>query len=80
MWFPNSQNWFNTTFTGSSVSVADGVVDLLDVALRARGANDVGWIGHPPLEPLEALAAHVLREDGDAAAVHDAGDRDTTAA
>ena len=57
-----------------------GVVDLLDVALRARRADDVGGLGDPALEPVEALPAHVLRQHRDAAATEDAGDRDAAAA
>ena len=38
-----------------------GVVDLLDVALGARGTDHLG--AHP-LQPLEALPAHPLRQHG----------------
>ena len=56
------------------------VVDLLDVALGARRADDVGRIAHPVLQPVEALAAHAGRQHGDAAAAEDARDRDAAAA
>ena len=57
-----------------------GVVDLLDVALRARRADDVGGLGDPALEPVEALLAHVFRQHRDAAAAEDAGDGDAAPA
>jgi hypothetical protein len=44
------------------------VVDLLDVRLRARRPDDVARLDHPPGEPVEALPAHPLGEDGDSAA------------
>ena len=51
------------------------VVDLLDVALGPGRPHHVGRIGHPPVEPFEALGAHAFREHGDAPAVHDPRDR-----
>ncbi len=56
------------------------VVDLLDVALRARGADDVAGIDHPLLQPGEPLAAHALGKDGDAPASHQPGDGDAAPA
>ncbi len=57
-----------------------GVVDLLDVRLGAVGADDVlGGVGAPLVEPVEALLAHALGEDGDAAAGRDPADGDATA-
>ena len=56
------------------------VVDLLDVALRADRADDVlGRVLAPPVEPVEALLAHALGEDGDAAAGHEPADGDAAA-
>ena len=56
------------------------VVDLLDVALRADGADDVlGRVVAPLVEPVEALLAHPRGEDRDAAAGHDPADRDAAA-
>ena len=57
-----------------------GVVDFLDVALRARRADDVGRIGDPFAEPLEAFAAHVFRQHRDAAAAENARNGDAAAA
>ena len=56
------------------------VVDFLDVALGARRANDVGRIGDPLLQPVEALAAHAGRQHGHAAAAENARDRNAAAA
>ena len=56
------------------------VVDFLDVALGAGRADDVGRIGNPLLQPVEALAAHAGGKHGDAAAAEDAGNRDAAAA
>ena len=57
-----------------------GVVDLLDVRLGAVGADDVlGRVRAPLVEPVEALLAHALGEDGDAAAGHDPADGDAAA-
>ena len=56
------------------------VVDLLDVALGARGPDDVGRTDDPVAKPVEALLAHPLREDGHAAAAHDPRDRDSAPA
>ena len=57
-----------------------GVVDLLDVRLGAVGLDDVlGRVGAPLVEPVEALLAHALGEDGDAAAGHDPADGDAAA-
>ena len=56
------------------------VVDLLDVALRADRADDVlGRVLAPPVEPVEALLAHALGEDRDAAAGHEPADGDAAA-
>ena len=79
-WLPNSQNWLNTKFVGSSASALHGVVDLLDVALRADGLDDVlGRVLAPPVEPVEALLAHPLGQDGHAAAGHQPADGDAAA-
>ena len=56
------------------------VVDFLDVALGARRADDVGRIGDPLLQPVEALAAHAGRQHGHAAAAENARDRNAAAA
>ena len=56
------------------------VVDFLDVALGARRPDDVGEVADPVLEPLETLTAHILGQDGDAAAPHDPRDRHAAAA
>ena len=56
------------------------VVDLLDVALGARCADDVARVDDPLLQPREALAAHPLGQHGDAVAAEQAGDRDAAAA
>ena len=56
------------------------VVDLLDVALGAGRADDVGGLGNPLLQPVEALAAHAGGKHGDAAAAEDARNRDAAAA
>ena len=56
------------------------VVDLLDVALGAGRADHVLRLGDPALEPGEALAAHPLGQDGDAAAAEQPRDRDAAAA
>ena len=56
------------------------VVDLLDVALRADRADHVlGRVRAPRVEPVEALLAHALGQDRDAARRHDAADRDAAA-
>ena len=52
-----------------------GVVDLLDVALRARGAVDVSRIDHPVLEPVETFPAHSFRQHRNRAASQQPGDR-----
>ena len=56
------------------------LVDLADVALRSRRADDVRGVGHPVSKPAEALFAHAFGKDSDAAASEDARDRDPTAA
>ena len=56
------------------------VVDLLDVRLRARRADDVSRLDDPPLEPVEPLPAHALGQDGDAAAAEEARDGDAAPA
>ena len=56
------------------------VVNLLDVALRAGGADDVLWRGHPVAQPLETLLTHAGRQYRDPAATEDAGNRDAAAA
>ena len=48
------------------------VVDFLDVALRSRRADDVGGIGNPFLQPVEALPAHAGGQHGHAAAAQNA--------
>ena len=55
------------------------VVDLLDVALGARRSHDVAGVDHPPGEPVEALAAHALREHGDATTPQEPRNRDAPA-
>src|SRR6516164_5371642 len=55
------------------------IIDLLDVAFRPDGADDVKWIPHPASEPFEALPAHASRQDGDAIAAEDARDGDAAA-
>src|SRR4029078_1120829 len=57
-----------------------GVVDFLDVALRARRADDIGRIGDPFTEPFEAFAAHVFRQHRTAAKAQDTGNRDAATA
>ena len=56
------------------------VVDFLDVALRARRADDVVGVLDPFAQPVEPLGAHPLRQDRHAAHPHDARDRDPAAA
>ena len=56
------------------------VVDLLDVALRAGGPDDVLGPAHPSAQPVKALLAHALGQHGDAAATEDARNRDAAAA
>src|SRR5438034_1005680 len=56
------------------------VVDLLDVALGARRANDIVGIANPLFQPFETLSAHSGRQHGNAPATEDAGDRDPAAA
>src|SRR5262245_9878933 len=48
------------------------VVNLLDVAFGSRRADDVGGIGHPLLQPIEALPAHAGRQHGHATASENA--------
>jgi len=55
------------------------VVDLLDVALGPGRADDVGRLGNPLPQPVEALAAHAGGKHGNTAAAEDAGNRDTPA-
>src|SRR5262249_40724384 len=55
------------------------VVDLFDVALRARGPDDVLWPLYPRAKPVKTLFAHTLRQDGDSTAIEDAGNRDAAA-
>ena len=57
-----------------AVEFGAGIVDFLDVALRARRAHDVGWVGHPLVQPVEALLAHVFGQHGGAVTAQDAGD------
>ena len=73
-WLPNSQNWLSTTLVGVGGQHLAGVVDLLDVALAPRRAHHVGRVGHPAVEPVEALLRHALGQDGHAPAAHDAAD------
>ena len=47
------------------------VVDLLDVALGPRGADDILGARDPLVEPVESFLRHALREHGNAAASHD---------
>src|SRR3981081_384491 len=56
------------------------IVDLLDVALGPGRADDVGRLGNPLLQPVEALAAHTGGTHGNTAAAEDAGNRDPAAA
>ena len=56
------------------------VVDLLDVALRARRADHVRGVRDPLVQPLEALGAHALGQHRHAAAAQDARDRHAAAA
>ena len=56
------------------------VIDLLDVALRAGGADDILGLGHPGTQPLETLLAHAGRQYRNGAATEDAGNRDAAAA
>jgi hypothetical protein len=56
------------------------VIDLLDVALRTGGADDVLGSRHPAAQPLEALLAHAGRQNRNAAATEDAGNRDAATA
>ena len=56
------------------------IIDFLDVALRAWSANDVLGPADPPPQPIEPLFAHALGQDGDAAAIEDARNRDPAAA
>src|SRR6516164_4051414 len=55
-------------------------VDLLYVALRAWGPDDVLRLGRPAAQPLEPLLAHALGQYGYAAAAENTRDRDATAA
>ena len=54
--------------------VPAGVIDFLDVGLRAGGADHVIGMGDPAVQPFEALAAHVFGEHSDAPAPHEPGD------
>src|SRR5271169_3296948 len=65
---------------GVARELGASVIDLLDVALRAGGADDILGPGHPSAQPLEALLAHAGRQYRDAAATEDAGNRDAAAA
>src|SRR6516162_7417685 len=56
------------------------VVDLLYVALRAWGPDNVLRLGRPAAQPLEPLLAHALGQYGYAAAAENARDRDAAAA
>ena len=56
------------------------VVDLLDIALGAGRADDVGRLGNPLLQPVETLAAHACGKHGDAAAAENTGNRNAAAA
>ena len=56
------------------------VVDFLDVALRARGADDVLGPLDPLAQPQEPLGAHALRQHGDRAEAQHPGDRHAAAA
>src|SRR5436305_3632263 len=56
------------------------VIDLLDVALRTGGADDVLGLPHPGAQPVETLLAHAGRQYRNAAATEDAGNRDAAAA
>ena len=57
-----------------------GIVDLLDVALRARRAVDVPRIDHPLLEPVEAFPAHGLGQHRNRPAPQEPRDRNAPAA
>ncbi len=68
------------TFSARGGELATLVVDFLDVALDADRAHDMRGIAHPAPEPFEALAAHALRQHGDAVTAENARDRDAAAA
>ena len=68
------------TFVRVGCELLAAVVDLLDVALGAGRADDVAGLDHPPLEPVEPLAAHALGQHRDAAAAEQPRDRDAAAA
>ena len=68
------------TFAASWLELGAAIVDLLDVALGPRRPDDVGRVGDPALQPVEALLAHALGQDRHAAAAHDPADRHAAAA
>src|ERR1700737_3745299 len=65
---------------GIARELGASVIDLLDVALRAGGADDILRLGHPGAQPLETLLAHAGRQYRNPAATEDAGNRYTAAA
>src|SRR5258705_5861562 len=56
------------------------VVDFLDVAFGAGGADDVVGMGNPSLQPLEPLPAHAGGKHGNTAATENTRNRDAAAA
>src|ERR1051325_8437027 len=56
------------------------VVDLLDIALGPRRADDVRRIGDPLLEPVKAFATHAGRKHGNPAATENPRNCNTAAA
>src|SRR5580704_2510215 len=65
---------------GIARELGASVIDLLDVALRTGGADDIVGLGHPGAQPLETLLAHAGRQYRDPAATEDTGNRYTAAA
>ncbi len=65
---------------GVAVEHRAGVVDLLDVRFRAGRADDVRRVADPGRQPVEALLAHALGQDGHAVALHDPADGHAAAA
>src|SRR5258705_11080528 len=56
------------------------VVDFLDVAFGAGGADDVVGMGNPSLQPLEPLPAHAGGKHGNTAATEKTRNQDAAAA
>src|SRR5260370_9238075 len=65
---------------GVARELAASVIDLLAVALRAGGADDILRLGYPGAQPLDALLAHAGRQYCDPEASEDAGNRNAAAA